>query len=164
MEFFPDGYALSGMACVAAADFHQQTTSCQERPGIGLTRSIQLYNHQIELVSSLLVPLLERKHILLRRCRQYSAHRMVSKGACVFGACVRSTNRKVRETSNTHPTPSDPLVGDPPGTHFSMGIHFRTQNFLIWPTGHATATFGRFTTESPVEDTFWAHFSGGIHF
>jgi hypothetical protein len=48
---------------------------------------------------------------------------------------------QVWETSDTHQTPSDHLVGDPPWTHFSRRIHFRTQNFLIWPMECATATF-----------------------
>ena len=108
MEFFPDGYALSGMACVAAADFHQQTTSCQERPEIGPTRSIQLYSHQIELVSSLQVLLLERRHILLRRCRQCSARRKVSRGAYVFGAYVRSTSHIIPARSGRRATPIQP--------------------------------------------------------
>jgi hypothetical protein len=71
---------------------------------------------------------------------------------------------QVREVSNTHQTPSHHPVRDPPWTHFSRRIHSQPQNFLIWPTERATATFHRITlSDHLVRDPSWTHFSTRIH-
>ena len=70
--------------------------------------------------------LLERKHILLRRYRQCSAHRMVSKGAYVFGAYVRNTILKIPARSGRQATPIQPP--QIPWLETSLGPIFRWES------------------------------------